>query len=115
MSTGTVKWFNAKKGYGFIQPDDGSKDVFVHISAVERSGIGNLNEGQKISYEVQKGQTVNLIPNRLDRHLPSGAYTVVRLLPIEGLDIRYRVRNARDGHERVVFEGQLSAPEKVES
>jgi cold shock protein len=56
MSTGTVKWFNAKKGYGFIQPDDGSKDVFVHISAVERAGIGNLNEGQKISYEVQKGQ-----------------------------------------------------------
>jgi cold shock protein len=56
MSTGTVKWFNAQKGYGFIQPDDGSKDVFVHISAVERSGIGNLNEGQKLSYDVQKGQ-----------------------------------------------------------
>ena len=56
MSTGTVKWFNAKKGYGFIQPDDGSKDVFVHISAVERSGIGNLNEGQKLSFDVQKGQ-----------------------------------------------------------
>ena len=56
MSTGTVKWFNAQKGYGFIQPDDGSKDVFVHISAVERAGIGSLNEGQKISYEVQKGQ-----------------------------------------------------------
>jgi CspA family cold shock protein len=56
MSTGTVKWFNSQKGYGFIQPDDGSKDVFVHISAVERSGIGNLNEGQKLSYDVQKGQ-----------------------------------------------------------
>jgi CspA family cold shock protein len=56
MSTGTVKWFNAQKGYGFIQPDDGSKDVFVHISAVARSGIGNLNEGQKLSYDVQKGQ-----------------------------------------------------------
>ena len=56
MATGTVKWFNAQKGYGFIQPDDGSKDVFVHISAVERSGIGHLNEGQKISYEVQRGQ-----------------------------------------------------------
>jgi CspA family cold shock protein len=56
MSTGTVKWFNAQKGYGFIQPDDGSKDVFVHISAVERSGLGNLNEGQKLSYEVQQGQ-----------------------------------------------------------
>ncbi len=56
MSTGTVKWFNAQKGYGFIQPDDGSKDVFVHISAVERAGLGNLNEGQKLSYEVQQGQ-----------------------------------------------------------
>jgi cold shock protein len=56
MATGTVKWFNAQKGYGFIQPDDGSKDVFVHISAVEQSGIGNLNEGQKISYEVESGR-----------------------------------------------------------
>ena len=56
MSTGTVKWFNAQKGYGFIQPDDGSKDVFVHISAVERAGLGGLNEGQKIRYEVQQGQ-----------------------------------------------------------
>ena len=61
MATGTVKWFNAQKGYGFIQPDDGSKDVFVHISAVERSGIGNLQEGQKqegqkLSYEVERGQ-----------------------------------------------------------
>jgi CspA family cold shock protein len=52
MSTGTVKWFNGQKGFGFIQPDDGGKDVFVHISAVERAGMGNLNEGQKISYEV---------------------------------------------------------------
>jgi CspA family cold shock protein len=56
MPSGTVKWFNAKKGFGFIQPDDGSKDVFVHISAVERSGIGNLNEGQKISYELEQGR-----------------------------------------------------------
>jgi len=52
MSTGTVKWFNAKKGFGFIQPDDGGKDVFVHISAVERAGMSNLNEGQKLSYEL---------------------------------------------------------------
>ena len=52
MSKGTVKWFNATKGYGFIQPDDGSKDVFVHISAVERSGLGTLQDGQKISFEV---------------------------------------------------------------
>lgn len=56
MATGTVKWFNAQKGFGFIQPDDGSKDVFVHISAVERANLGGLNEGQKISFEVQRGQ-----------------------------------------------------------
>jgi CspA family cold shock protein len=56
MSIGTVKWFNAQKGYGFIQPEDGSKDVFVHVSAVERSGLGSLHEGQKVSFEVQRGQ-----------------------------------------------------------
>jgi CspA family cold shock protein len=52
MAIGTVKWFNSQKGFGFIQPDDGSKDVFVHISAVERAGMHGLNEGQKISYEI---------------------------------------------------------------
>ena len=52
MDTGTVKWFNETKGYGFIQPENGGKDVFVHISAVERAGLRNLVEGQKISYEV---------------------------------------------------------------
>ena len=52
MSTGTVKWFNDAKGFGFITPDDGSKDVFVHISAVERAGLQSLNEGQKVSYDV---------------------------------------------------------------
>jgi CspA family cold shock protein len=52
MATGTVKWFNGTKGYGFIQPDDGGKDVFVHISAVERAGMRGLDEGQKISFEV---------------------------------------------------------------
>jgi cold shock protein len=53
MATGTVKWFNEQKGYGFIQPDDGGRDVFVHVSAVERSDLRGLVEGQKISYEVQ--------------------------------------------------------------
>ena len=56
MATGTVKWFNGQKGFGFIQPDNGGKDVFVHISAVEKAGLSGLNEGQKISYEV--------VPNR---------------------------------------------------
>jgi cold shock protein len=56
MSSGTVKWFNAQKGYGFIQPDDGSKDVFVHISAVEKAGLRSLNEGQKVKYELKSGQ-----------------------------------------------------------
>jgi CspA family cold shock protein len=52
MNKGTVKWFNGQKGFGFIQPDDGSKDVFVHISAVERAGLQSLNEGQKVSYDL---------------------------------------------------------------
>ncbi len=54
MTSGTVKFFNATRGYGFISPDDGSKDVFVHISAVERSGLGQLAEGQKLSFEVEQ-------------------------------------------------------------
>jgi CspA family cold shock protein len=52
MTKGTVKWFNSQKGYGFIQPDDGGNDVFVHISAVERAGLHGLNEGQKVSFDV---------------------------------------------------------------
>jgi len=52
MTTGTVKWFNGQKGFGFIQPDDGGNDVFVHISAVERAGMGTLNEGQKVSFDL---------------------------------------------------------------
>ncbi len=53
MSSGTVKWFNEQKGYGFIQPDDGGKDIFVHISAVQRSGLQGLHDGQKVSFELQ--------------------------------------------------------------
>jgi len=56
VATGTVKWFNASKGFGFIQPDDGSKDVFVHISAVESAGLSTLNEGQKVQFELVKGK-----------------------------------------------------------
>ena len=55
MATGTIKWFNPTKGYGFIQPDDGGKDVFVHITDVQRAGIDNLREGDKLSYELQQG------------------------------------------------------------
>ncbi len=56
MTTGTVKWFNAAKGFGFIQPDDGGADVFVHISAVERSTLGSISEGQKLSFELERDQ-----------------------------------------------------------
>ncbi|MBI36478.1 MAG: cold-shock protein [Alphaproteobacteria bacterium] len=56
MTIGTVKWFNPTKGYGFIEPEDGSKDAFVHISAVERAGLTTLTEGQKVSFELEPGQ-----------------------------------------------------------
>ena len=56
MATGTVKWFNSQKGYGFIQPDEGGNDAFVHISAVERAGLDSLRDGQKVSYELVRGR-----------------------------------------------------------
>ena len=67
MTTGTVKWYNPQKGYGFIAPEDGSKDVFVHVSAVEQSGIGSLNEGQKVSFEVERGRQGKLAAVNLQR------------------------------------------------
>ncbi|MBK8008000.1 MAG: cold-shock protein [Rhizobiales bacterium] len=63
MPVGTVKFFNTQKGFGFIQPDDGSKDVFVHISAVERSGMGTLNEGQKVKFDVVSERGKNAAAN----------------------------------------------------
>ena len=58
MATGTVKWFNSTKGYGFIAPDDGGSDVFVHVSAVERAGLSGLNDNDKVSYELEQGRDV---------------------------------------------------------
>lgn len=63
MATGTVKWFNSSKGFGFIQPADGGNDVFVHISAVEKSGIRSLNEGERIEYEIQHDRGKNSAHN----------------------------------------------------
>ena len=69
MATGTVKWFNSTKGYGFIQPEDGSQDVFVHISAVERAGLRGLNEGDRLEFDIEVDQrgkfaAVNLVPSQ---------------------------------------------------
>ncbi|MEM8751480.1 MAG: cold-shock protein [Pseudomonadota bacterium] len=65
MPTGTVKWFNVTKGYGFIEPEEGGKDVFVHITAVQRSGMEGLNEGQKVSYELEEGRNGRMAATNL--------------------------------------------------
>ena len=65
MATGTVKWFDATKGFGFIQPEDGSQDAFVHISAVERSGLSGLNEGQKVSFDLVPGRNGKMAADNL--------------------------------------------------
>ena len=65
MANGTVKWFNGQKGYGFIQPDDGGSDVFVHISAVEKAGMSTLREGQKIAFETERGRNGKIAATNL--------------------------------------------------
>lgn len=66
MAKGTVKWYNAAKGYGFIEPEDGSKDVFVHASAVEASGMGQIEDGQRIEYELEEGRGGKMSATNLD-------------------------------------------------
>ena len=68
MATGTVKWFNATKGYGFVQPDGGGKDIFLHVSALERAGLNSIAEGQKINYELESGR---------DGRTSAGAITLI--------------------------------------
>lgn len=65
MATGTVKWFNPTKGYGFIEPEDGGKDVFVHISALERAGLDTLNEGQKVTFDLEEGRNGKMAAGNL--------------------------------------------------
>ncbi|MDB5369672.1 MAG: cold-shock protein [Roseomonas sp.] len=67
MSVGTVKWFNSTKGFGFIQPEDGSKDVFVHISDVQRAGLQGLNEGERVEFELQRGKEGKVSASNLRR------------------------------------------------
>lgn len=67
MASGTVKWFNTTKGYGFIQPDDGSKDVFVHISAVQKAGMQGLNEGEKLEFDLERGREGKVSAGNLKR------------------------------------------------
>lgn len=66
MANGTVKWFNASKGFGFIQPDDGTQDVFLHVSAVERAGISRIDDGQKVTYDVESGRDGRTSANNLE-------------------------------------------------
>lgn len=66
MATGTVKWFDATKGYGFITPDEGGQDAFVHISAVERAGLSTLNDGQKVQYELERGRNGKMAATNLE-------------------------------------------------
>ena len=89
MPTGTVKWFNTTKGYGFIAPEDGSKDIFVHISAVERAGLGSLREGQRVSFEVRPGRTDEPLPRTLRRRTEARCGVTTRTLVRRSL-VAYR-------------------------
>src|SRR5207248_2215358 len=98
MAQGTVKWFNGQKGFGFIQPDDGGKDVFVHISAVERAGMHNLNEGQKVSFDV------------VSAALSMRSSRVIRPCGMENLSARAAIIS-----DAVSIESATSSPQAVSS
>ncbi len=86
MATGTVKWFNGQKGYGFIQPDEGGADVFVHISAVQRSGLNGLDEGQKVNYEIVGRQADRQVRRRQSVH-GAARFELTKALPGQRLHI----------------------------
>jgi translation initiation factor IF-1 len=113
MATGTVKWFNTQKGYGFIQPDEGGNDVFVHISAVERAGLQGLREGQKITYEMERGRNgkssaVNLQRYNREKESQDKRMAKEEMLEFEGVvaevlpDARCRVQ-LENGHEVIAY------------
>ena len=92
MATGIVKWFNGQKGYGFIQPDDGSKDVFVHISAVERAGMSFLNEGQKVSFEVRADRKTGKTSAEIVQAAQDMQQVIIKTIkPINGKDGYFRI------------------------
>lgn len=130
MPVGTVKWFNPTKGFGFIQPENGGPDVFVHISAVEQAGLRQINEGQRICFELNRGGRARPRPSissrpeqesarqegalshkfavgQSDASLTSRNCTITRQLPKEGAEYQYHVQPTADGHQRRVQESQL--------
>ena len=100
MPTGTVKWFNATKGYGFIAPDDGSKDAFVHVSGVERAGLGTLREGQRLRYELRPGRNGKFSPKTSRR--PTRTAAASPRGPAQVPDLRDPVSRMRDPSASIV-------------